>query len=224
MAKANPDNRPVTLKLTFTAYDEGSAVARLMLIGMGQIHIDADIAILDAAGNMIGVYKVAKQFAIGGLVGGTTQIEDVEKGFENSVVELVRDPSQTSAASPREKKKRSEAALADPTAAAMTVSTAILTRLFALFQPGLAEFDQKLVRPGSLSKPIVPPMAFTSALEMASPSPELPATLSPNCEKRRNNSSCWSCGMPLPKSVTVMRPAGPSGHATIAIATTTLLC
>jgi hypothetical protein len=105
MAKANPDNRPVTLKLTFTAYDEGSAVARLMLIGMGQIHIDADIAILDASGNTIGVYKVAKQFAIGGLVGGTTRIEDVEKGFENSVVELVRDPSQTSAASSREKKK-----------------------------------------------------------------------------------------------------------------------
>jgi hypothetical protein len=104
MATANPGSRPVSLKVTFTNYDEGNAVARLLMIGAGQIHIDGDIEIIDASGRTIGVYKIAKQFAIGGMIGGTTRIEDVEKGFESSVVEMVRDPSQTSA-SAREKKK-----------------------------------------------------------------------------------------------------------------------
>jgi hypothetical protein len=104
LAKANPDARPVSLKINFTAYDKGDAAARLVLMGLGQIHIDGDIEILDASGKTIGVYKIAKQFAIGGMLGAVTTIEDVEGGFENSVVELVRDPSRTASAE-REKKK-----------------------------------------------------------------------------------------------------------------------
>ena len=75
-----------------------------MMIGMGQMHIDGDIVIIDASGNTIGVYKIAKQFALGGMVGATTSMTDVEGGFESSVVELVRDPSKTSSAQ-QEKKK-----------------------------------------------------------------------------------------------------------------------
>jgi hypothetical protein len=71
---------------------------------MGQMHIDGDIEIIDASGNTIGVYKIAKQFALGGMVGATTSMTDVEGGFESSVVELVRDPSKTSSAQ-QEKKK-----------------------------------------------------------------------------------------------------------------------
>jgi len=77
----------------------------MMLMGLGQMHIDGDIEIADASGNTIGVYKIAKQFALGGIVGGTTSITDVEGGFENSVVELVRDPSKT-ASSSRDKPKK----------------------------------------------------------------------------------------------------------------------
>jgi len=105
MATANPDARPISLKVNFTAYDEGNAAARMMLMGLGQMHIDGDIEIADASGNTIGVYKIAKQFALGGIVGGTTSITDVEGGFENSVVELVRDPSKT-ASSSRDKPKK----------------------------------------------------------------------------------------------------------------------
>jgi hypothetical protein len=104
MAKSNPGFRPVSLKINFTAYEEGNAAARFMLMGLGQMHIDGDIAIIDASGSTIGSYKIAKQFALGGVVGGTTSITDVETGFESSVVELVRDPSKTSSAA-REKKK-----------------------------------------------------------------------------------------------------------------------
>jgi hypothetical protein len=103
LAKANPDARPVNLKITFTAYTEGNAVARLMLIGLGQVHIDGDVEIIDASGNTIGAYKIAKQFALGGIMGAATTVKDVEDGFESSVVELVRDPSKTSR---QEKKKK----------------------------------------------------------------------------------------------------------------------
>ena len=105
LAKANLDARPVSLKISFTAYDEGNAAARLLMAGAGQIHIDGVVGMIDASGNTIGVYKVSKQFAFGGLVGATTNIGDVEEGFEKSVAELVRDPSKTSAAA-REKKKK----------------------------------------------------------------------------------------------------------------------
>ena len=41
------------------------------------MHIDGDIAIVDASGKTIGVYKIAKQFALGGIVGATTNMQDV---------------------------------------------------------------------------------------------------------------------------------------------------
>jgi hypothetical protein len=104
MSKTSPDSRPISLKVNFTSYEQGNAAARLMMIGMGQMHIDGDIEIIDASGNTIGVYKIAKQFALGGMVGATTSMTDVEGGFESSVVELVRDPSKTSSAQ-QEKKK-----------------------------------------------------------------------------------------------------------------------
>ena len=75
--------------MTFTTYDKGNAVARLMLIGLGQIHIDANVALIDATSNAIlANYFVHKTFAWGGAYGGTTSIEDVESGFAASVVKI----------------------------------------------------------------------------------------------------------------------------------------
>jgi hypothetical protein len=79
-----------TMKITFTQYDSGSAFARAMLIGLGQIHVDADVAVLDPTGASVGQYKISKQFALGGLVGATTSIEDVEDGFAKSVSEIAK--------------------------------------------------------------------------------------------------------------------------------------
>ena len=79
-----------TIKLNFTQYDPGSAFARGMLIGLGQIHIDADVLVIDANGKTEADYKVSKQFALGGIIGATTRIEDVEDGFAKSVAEIVK--------------------------------------------------------------------------------------------------------------------------------------
>jgi hypothetical protein len=86
------DPAPSTkMKMVFTRYDEGNAFARFMLAGLGQIYIDADVIFVDASnGQALANYKVSKQFAFGGLVGGTTRIEDVEKGFAKSVVEILK--------------------------------------------------------------------------------------------------------------------------------------
>lgn len=80
----------LTMKLTFTDYDSGNAFMRTMLAGLGQIHIDADIALIDDSNIVKGQYKISKQFAFGGVVGGSTRIEDVEVGFAKSVAAILK--------------------------------------------------------------------------------------------------------------------------------------
>ncbi|MBI3675381.1 MAG: DUF4410 domain-containing protein [Proteobacteria bacterium] len=79
-----------TLKLHFTKFDRGNAFARFMLIGLGQIRIEATVDVVDASGATVAQYKVAKDFALGGIAGGTTTVEDVETGFAKSVAEVVK--------------------------------------------------------------------------------------------------------------------------------------
>jgi hypothetical protein len=78
------------MKLHFTKFDRGNAFARFMLIGLGQIRIEADVDILNNSGVQIAQYKVSKDFALGGVAGGTTTVEDVEEGFAKSVAEVVK--------------------------------------------------------------------------------------------------------------------------------------
>ncbi len=80
----------VAMKIHFTRFDKGSAFARAMLIGLGQIHIDAIVTLVKADGTSVGEYKVRKTFALGGIVGAVTRIEDVEIGFSKSVAEVVK--------------------------------------------------------------------------------------------------------------------------------------
>lgn len=83
---------PGTLHVTiaFTRYDEGSSVARLMLAGLGQIHIDAEITLEDRAiQTVIGKFEVTKTFAWGGLYGASMGIQDVEAGFAEAVAKAV---------------------------------------------------------------------------------------------------------------------------------------
>ncbi len=76
-----------TLKLNveITSYDKGSAFARFMLMGLGQIHLDAIVEVFDES-NLIGKYMVNKTFAGGGIHGGITTIEDVEEGLVEGIV------------------------------------------------------------------------------------------------------------------------------------------
>ena len=78
------------MKINFTQYDSGSAFARAMLIGLGQIHVDGDVLIIDSTGATTGKYQISKQFALGGIAGASTSIQDVEDGFAKSVGEIVK--------------------------------------------------------------------------------------------------------------------------------------
>ncbi len=78
------------MKIHFTTFDRGNAFARGMLIGMGQIRIEATVSLADASGATVASYKVSKDFALGGVIGATTTVDDVEDGFAKSVAEVVK--------------------------------------------------------------------------------------------------------------------------------------
>lgn len=87
-ASTGPDTLHVAI--AFTRYDEGNAFARFMLIGLGQIHIDAEVTLEDRTlHTVIGKFEVTKTFAWGGLYGGLTDIHDVEEGFAEAVAKGV---------------------------------------------------------------------------------------------------------------------------------------
>ena len=100
-------NTPARLKVVLTRYDEGSAIARAMLAGLGQIRIEGDVFLLAGdSETVLAQYTASKTFAWGGIYGGTTTIRDVEKGFFASVVEvLVHDPLYKWGISEEKKKK-----------------------------------------------------------------------------------------------------------------------
>ena len=78
------------MKIHFTRFDRGNALARGILIGLGQIHIEGTVYIVDPSDQPVGQYSVSKDFALGGVVGATTSVEDVEQGFAKSVAEIVK--------------------------------------------------------------------------------------------------------------------------------------
>lgn len=78
------------MKVHFTRFDRGDRLARMMLMGLGQIRIEATVDLCDAAGNIAAEYKVSKDFAGGGIWGGATDVSDVEDGFAKSVAEIVK--------------------------------------------------------------------------------------------------------------------------------------
>jgi hypothetical protein len=83
---------PQTLQVTiaFTRYDQGNAIARFMLAGLGQIHIDADVTLQDQSRQAaLAKYEVTKTFAWGGIYGGVTNIKEVEDGFADAVAKVV---------------------------------------------------------------------------------------------------------------------------------------
>jgi hypothetical protein len=79
-----------TMKVHFTRFDRGDRLARMMLMGLGQIRIEATVDLCDAAGSVAAEYKVSKDFAGGGIWGGATDVSDVEDGFAKSVAEIVK--------------------------------------------------------------------------------------------------------------------------------------
>lgn len=78
------------MHVQITRYEEGDALARLMLAGLGQIHIEGDVRIYGAdAADVLAWYEVAKTFAWGGTYGAATSIRDVEVGFAKTVAGII---------------------------------------------------------------------------------------------------------------------------------------
>lgn len=76
--------------VTITEYEKGSAFARAMLAGLGQIHVRGTVAVYELpARTLVGEFHVAKTFAWGGIYGASTSIEDVEVGFAEGVAAAV---------------------------------------------------------------------------------------------------------------------------------------
>ncbi len=74
------------LEVTVSRFEKGNAFARAMLAGLGQIHIDARVRLLNAADqSQVSAFEVKKTFAWGGMYGAVTGIEDVEPAFAEGV-------------------------------------------------------------------------------------------------------------------------------------------
>ncbi len=87
---ATPSPTTLQASVAIKRYEEGSAFARAMLAGLGQIHIDADVTLSDFSNKeKLAQYEVTKTFAWGGLYGGFTGIEDAEVGFCKAVADSI---------------------------------------------------------------------------------------------------------------------------------------
>lgn len=83
---ANGDVHEATATVLITRYERGSAFARAMLAGLGQIHIDGTVTVNDAqSGNKMAEFTIAKTFAWGGIYGSSTRMEDIEPVFADGV-------------------------------------------------------------------------------------------------------------------------------------------
>ncbi|MBI1893281.1 MAG: DUF4410 domain-containing protein [Candidatus Rokubacteria bacterium] len=87
---STPGPSTLHISVNVTRYEKGSAFARFMLAGLGQIKIDAQVVLEDREKQEpLGRYEVTKTFAWGGIYGGATRIEDVEEGFTTAIVDLL---------------------------------------------------------------------------------------------------------------------------------------
>jgi len=74
------------VELLLTRYDKGNAFARAMLAGLGQIHIDGQVKLLEMPERkLVGEFSISKTFAWGGIYGAATKIEDIEMTFADGV-------------------------------------------------------------------------------------------------------------------------------------------
>lgn len=71
-------------------YEKGNAFARAMLAGLGQIHIDGTVDVLELpARTSVGQFDLNKTFAWGGVYGASMSIEDIEATFAEGVAAAV---------------------------------------------------------------------------------------------------------------------------------------
>jgi hypothetical protein len=76
--------------LTITSYERGSAVARGMMAGFGQMRIAGGLTLREQpASRPLGSYNLEKVFAWGGIYGAMTDIEDIEIAFAEATARAI---------------------------------------------------------------------------------------------------------------------------------------
>jgi len=86
MNSRNGEKKMYEVDLLLTRYDKGNAFARAMLAGLGQIHIDGEVKLIELPERkLVGEFSIKKTFAWGGVYGAGTKIEDIEKAFADGV-------------------------------------------------------------------------------------------------------------------------------------------
>ena len=84
------DAKSYEIELELTRYQKGSAFARAMLAGLGQIHIDGTVKLLELPERkQVGHFTIKKTFAWGGIYGGAVSMEDIERTFADGVAAAV---------------------------------------------------------------------------------------------------------------------------------------
>jgi ABC-type uncharacterized transport system auxiliary subunit len=87
-----------SIDLTITRYEKGSAVARLISAGLGQIHIDSNVRLFRTDGHeLLSEFIINKTFAWGGGYGAATRIEDIEPAFAEGIAAAITGQADSSA-------------------------------------------------------------------------------------------------------------------------------
>lgn len=83
--------RSYEIAVTITRYDKGSAFARAMLAGLGQIHLDGVITVYQQASprTKVGEFQLNKTFAWGGIYGMSTTMDTIEDTYADGVAQAV---------------------------------------------------------------------------------------------------------------------------------------
>lgn len=82
--------RSYELTVVISRYEKGSAFARAMLAGLGQIHLDGTVSVFQLPGRTkVGEFKMSKTFAWGGYYGMATTMDTIEDTYAEGVAAAV---------------------------------------------------------------------------------------------------------------------------------------
>ena len=80
------NKKSFVVALTLTRYERGDTVSRMMLAGLGQIHVDGEVTLLELPErNTVARFSISKTFAWGGMYGVSISTDDIEQTFADGV-------------------------------------------------------------------------------------------------------------------------------------------
>ena len=87
---SNDRANKIRIEVVLKRYEKGNAFARAMLAGLGQIHIEGTVKVINCENeNKICEFELDKTFAWGGIYGASTSMEDIERTFADGIAETV---------------------------------------------------------------------------------------------------------------------------------------